>query len=151
VGGVYLGNNKVITKGDNGTIAEYSLDSLISGKAVVTALRHDGLDTEKGALIVGELNKLKVDPLKDQTVPWLKVSMPTVRAHADVCRDAGPDKKKCMAFNGKINLGTSSNDTFQFTDAMIGVFAKHQLPFVPLMSKEHNGSLRYFGHLKNKA
>jgi hypothetical protein len=151
VGGVYLGNNKVLTKGDGGTIGEQGLDGLISGNAVVGVLRHDGLDPEKGTLIVDDLNKMKVDPLKDQSAPWLKVSIPTVRAHADVCRDAGPDKEKCVAFNGKMNLGTGSNDTFQFTDSIIGVFAKHQIPIVPLMSKEHNGSLRYFGHLKNKS
>lgn len=151
IGGVYLGNEKVMTKGDRGILVVQDLDNLMGGKTVVTALRHDAIDPSKGALVADDLVKLNADPVKGQPVPWFKISIPTVRVHADICKNAGAEKEMCVAFNGKINLGASGNDSFQFTDSMIGVFAKHDVPLVPLMSKEHNGSLRYFGHLKNKA
>jgi hypothetical protein len=151
IAGVYSGGNKVLTKGENGAFVGQSLDDLMSAKAVVAVLRHEGADSEKGELIADALEKLNVEPLKTQPAPWIRISIPMVRPHADVCREAGTDKEKCQNYNSKINLGTTSNDSFQCTESIMGAFEKQKIPFAALMSKEHNGSLRYFGHLKNKA
>ena len=147
VAGVYVGNGKLITKGDGGTLKE---QPFAQGKGVAVVLRHEKIDPDKGAEIADSFLKLNT-PVKDLPATWLRIGIPNVKPHADVCAGAGVDKDKCLAFAGKINLGTVGNDSFLCADAFINIFEKHQLPFVPLMMKEQNGMLRYFGHLKNKS
>jgi hypothetical protein len=152
IAGLYTGGNKILTKGDGGALEERSLQPHIGSKGVMVALRHPGLSAEKASNIVESLTKLRSGIENNQAENWLKINCPTVSLHPDVCNSDGvTDKKKCSAFAGKINLGTMSNDSFTCAESIINAFEKNQVGFVPVLSKEHNGSLRYLGHLKNKA
>jgi hypothetical protein len=152
IAGIYTGSNKLLTKGDGGVLEEKPLQSHIGNKGVMVALRHQNMSAEKASSIVDALTKLRLGPEKNQGENWLKINCPAISLHPDVCNagDVG-DKKKCSAYTGKIYLGTMSNDSFSCAESIINAFEKNQLGFVPLLSKEHNGSLKYLGHLKNKA
>ena len=110
------------------------------------------MTAEKGDAIVDALTRLRIGPDKSQPESWLKINCPAVSLHPDVCdSDEVTDKKKCNAYTGKIYLGTLSNDSFMCAESIINAFEKSQIGFASLLSKEHNGSLKYVGHLKNKA
>lgn len=152
IAGLYTGGNKILTKGDGGALEERSLQPHMGSKGVMVALRHQSMSAEKATTIVDSLTKLRSGVEKNQAENWVKVNCPTVSLHPDVCNsDDVTDKKKCGAFAGKINLGTMGNDSFTCAESIINAFEKNQLGFVPVLSKEHNGSLKYLGHLKNKA
>lgn len=152
IAGIYTGSNKLLTKGDGGVLEEKPLQSHVGNKGVMVALRHQSMSTEKASAIVDALTKLRLGPDKNQAENWLKINCPTVGLHSDVCNaEDVSDKKKCNSYAGKIYLGTMNNDSFSCAESIINAFEKNQLGFVPLLSKEHNGSLKYLGHLKNKA
>lgn len=151
IAGVYLGGNKLLTKGDGGILEEKALQPHIGSKGVMVALRHQGMSEEKATSIVDGLTKLRPGPEKNEAENWLRINCPTISLHPDVCNDEHvSDKKKCGAFAGRIYLGTMNNDSFTCAESIVNAFDKNQLPFAPLLSKEHNGSLKYLGHLKNK-
>lgn len=152
IAGVYLGNGKLLTKSAGGALEEKPLAPHVANKGVMVVLRHPNMSAEKSSSITEGLTRLRVGPEKNQPENWLAISCSTLTLHADVCdsNEAG-DKKKCNAYAGKINLGTVSNDSFMCAESIINAFEKKQLGFVTLLSKEHNGNLQYFGHLKNKA
>ena len=152
IAGLYTGNSKLLTKGDGGILEEKTLQPHIGNKGVMVALRHQGMTTEKASTIVESLTKLRPGPEKNSAENWLKINCPTISLHPDVCNaDDVSDKKKCNAYAGKIYLGTMNNDSFSCAESIINAFEKSQLGFAPVLSKEHNGSLKYLGHLKNKA
>lgn len=146
VGGVYLGNKKIMTRGDGDILAERSFDPDLQPKGVIAVLRHQNITGEKAAMITEQLSKLNTAPQTN----WIKISIPAVAPHADVC-NASPDKAKCNSFAGRIQLGTMGNDSFLCAESILTAFEKNQIPFVQPLTKDHNGSLKYFGHLKNKA
>jgi hypothetical protein len=149
IAGLYIGNKKVLTKSDAGSLEEKALETDVSSKGVWVALRPKGLSAEKGNAIVDMMTKLRVGPDKSQVENWVKISAAAVSPHPDVC-NASSDKTKCNAFAGKIQLGTQGNDSFLCAESIINVFERNQLGFVQPLGKEHNGSLTYFGHLKNR-
>ena len=152
IAGIYTGNNKLLTKGDGGVLVEKPLQPHMTNKGVMVVLRHQNITTEKATSIVDSLTKLRLGPEKNQPENWSKVNSSSISLHPDVCSTAsGSDKNKCIAYAGKILLGTVNNDGFLCAESIINIFEKNQLGFVQLLSKEHNGSLKYFGHLKNKA
>ena len=152
IAGLYVGGNKLLTKGDGGALEEKSLQPHMGNKGVMVALRHQHMTAEKGAAIVDALATLRIGPDKNQQEAWRKINCPAISLHPDVCDSEGvTDKKKCNAYTGKIYLGTMSNDSFMCAESIISAFEKNQIGFAPLLSKEHNGSLKYLGHLKNKA
>lgn len=151
IAGVYLGGSKLLTKGDGGILEEKALQPHLGSKGVMVTLRHQRMSGEKASSIVDGLTKLRSGPEKSQAENWLKISCPAIGLHPDVCNDEHvSDKKKCSAYAGKIYLGTMNNDSFTCAESIVNVFEKNQLGFAPLLSKEHNGSLKYLGHLKNK-
>lgn len=143
--GLYLGNKKMLTRGDGDILIEKSFDSDLISKGVVTTLRHHNMSVEKASVIADTLGKLNTAPQTN----WIKYSCPSIAPHSDVC-NAAADKTKCNSFAGKIQLGTMGNDSFMCAESIVNAFEKNQLPFIKPLTKEHNGSLRYFGHLKNK-
>lgn len=152
IAGLYAGGNKLLTKGDGGALEEKVLQAHMGNKGVMVALRHQNMTAEKGDAIVDALTRLRIGPDKSQPESWLKINCPAVSLHPDVCdSDEVTDKKKCNAYTGKIYLGTLSNDSFMCAESIINAFEKSQIGFASLLSKEHNGSLKYVGHLKNKA
>lgn len=152
IAGIYTGNSKLLTKGDGGVLEEKTLAPHIGNKGVMVALRHQGMSMEKASAIVESLTKLRPGPEKSPAENWVKINCPAISPHPDVCNaDDVSDKKKCGAYAGKIYLGTMNNDSFSCAESIINAFEKSQIGFVPLLSKEHNGSLKYLGHLKNKA
>lgn len=151
IAGVYLGGGKLLAKGDGGILEEKALQPHIGSKGVMVALRHQRMSEEKATSIVDGLTKLRPGPEKNQAENWLRINCPAISLHPDVCNDEDvSDKKKCNAYAGKIYLGTMNNDSFTCAESIVNAFDKNQLGFAPLLSKEHNGSLRYLGHLKNK-
>jgi hypothetical protein len=149
IAGIYTGNDKLLTKGDGGALEEKQLQPHITNRGVMVVLRHQSISAEKATIIVESLTKLRVGPEKTQGESWVKISSPMISIHADAC-NAADDKTKCNAFAGKIYLGTANNDSFACAQSVINAFENNQLSFVSLLTKEHNGSLKYFGHLKNK-
>ncbi len=149
IAAVYIGDRKVITKGPGGALEEKAFDADQMAKGVFAVLRHKDMTTDKGSAIADTLRKMGSDFDKAKGENWLKIYAAGIRPHGDVCSTA-PDKSKCEAFAGKIFLGTSGNDGFLCSDSIINAFDKQMVGFVPPLGKEHNGALRYFGHLKNK-
>lgn len=146
VGGVYLGNKKIMTRGDGDILAERSFDPDLLSKGVIVVLRHQNITGEKGGMITEQLSKLSTAPQTN----WIKINIPAIAPHADVC-NASPDKTKCSSFAGRIQIGTMANDSFLCAESIVSAFEKNQVAFVQPLTKDHNGSLKYFGHLKNKA
>ena len=145
VAGLYIGNKKILTRGDGDILTEKGFDPDQISKGVVTALRYQNLSAEKASSIADALSKLNTAPQTN----WIKYSCPSVSPHPDVCH-AAVEKTKCNSFAGKIQLGTMGNDSFLCAESIVNAFEKNQVPFIKPLTKEHNGSLRYFGHLKNK-
>ncbi len=151
IAGIYTGSNKLLTKGDGGALEEKALQPHTGNKGVMVALRHQSMSSEKASSIIESLTKLRPGPEK-QAENWLKINCPSISMHPDVCNSEDvSDKKKCNAYAGRIYLGTMGNDSFTCAESIINSFEKNKLGFVPLLTKEHNGSLKYLGHLKNKA
>ena len=151
IGGVYIGDNKILTKGDGGMLAEKQLREHLGNKGVMVALRHQEMSEEKASSIVNALTMLRPGLEKNQAENWIEISAPVISLHPDVCNAEGvSDKNRCNAYAGKIYLGTMSNDSFACAESIINAFRKNQVDFVPPLAKEHNGNLKYIGHLKNR-
>jgi hypothetical protein len=151
VAGIYIGSDKLLTKGDGDALEEKAVEQSLTGKGVMAVLRHQNMTTERGTAICDALTKLRIGPQKHQPENWVKISSPSVSIHSDVC-DAvnGNEKGKCESYAGKIYLGTFNNDSFLCSESIIDAFENNQMSFVSMLTKNNNGSLKYFGHLKNK-
>jgi hypothetical protein len=147
VAAVYAGNGKVITMGGAESIEERPIEQKI-GSGTVVVLRHQTMDGKKASAIIDVLGKATAAP-GEQTDKRISVRIPTVSLHASVCNDLPPEERaQCSAFSGKIRLGTPDNDSFVCPEPVIKAFAGNQLEFVSPLTNDHNGSLKYFGHLK---
>jgi hypothetical protein len=149
IAGVYIGSDKILTKGDGNILSEKPLRPHLTTKGTLVALRHGNITTQKAKAIVDELSITRIGPEKHQPERWSTVNLPTVRLHEDVCNaDQVTDKGKCLAYSGKIKLGTLTNDAFLCAESVITSYEQNQLGFVQPLTKDHNGSLKYIGHLK---
>jgi hypothetical protein len=149
ISGIYIGGGKVLTKGDTGTLEEKQLPPLASDKGVMAVLRHQNMTTEKAGIIVDSLTKLRLGPEKHELENWVRISCPAIGIHPDVCNAVdGDSRSKCNAYTGKVYLGTMSNDSFRCAGSIMKAFESNQLGFVSSLTNEHNGTLKYFGHLK---
>lgn len=150
VAGVYSGGGKVVSAVEGGRIKERQVGSLMGSRGTPAVLRHKKMQADKAALITEGLTKLSGIDSKLQPPSFQTVKIPNVSLHEDVCHAAGEEEKsRCTLFNGRIHLGTQTNDGFLCPVAIIDAFGKNQLPFLSAASNDHNGTLQYFGHLKH--
>ena len=158
--GIYLGGDRLLVRGEGDILEEKPIQNYISGKGTIVALRHEHMTGEKAANIVETLSKLRPLSAGSQPESWVKIHCPSINIHPSVCDEQEEkDKDKCHSYAGKINLGTTTNDSFLSSQSMVKVFADNGLNFtqgnVPDLirdksfASEHNGSLKYTGHLKN--
>lgn len=151
IGGVYIGDNKLLARGDGGALEEKPLASHMGNRGVMVALRHQNMSDESASSIITTLTKLRPGLEKHQADSWIEIHCPVISVHPDVCNEEGvSDKKKCSTYAGKIYLGTMSNDSFVCAESIINAFGKNKVDFVSPLSKAHNGSMKYIGHLKNR-
>ena len=150
IAGVYLGQQEILTKGDGDVLEKRKLQPELSGRGVVAVLRHQDMSSERASNITTTLDKLRLGT-NVQPDKWTTIPMPVIGIHPDVCNaQNSADRNKCSTWSGKIRLGTIHNDSFICADSVIDAFKNNQVSFVS-SAKEHNGTLKYFGHLKNKA
>lgn len=150
VSGVYAGNSKMLMRAADDTLAVMPIQDALSRSAVVVALRHMNAESNKVNNVVDRLTPLTPTP-PGQPDKWSNVSCPAISTHPEMCNAArSVDKEKCNSYSGKIYLGTSNNNSFMCAASVIDAFEKNQLGFLTA-TREHNGSLKYFGHLKTNA
>jgi len=149
VAGVFIGNNKILAKGLDGNLEPKEVTDQLSDSKAVVALRHIKMKPDKSQAIEDLLTKLSTG--KVPSPKWMNVSCPEVAIHPDVCLSAAAaDRDKCTQYTGRIDIGTRDNNSFLCAASIIDAFETNQLGFLSA-TKEHNGSLKYFGHLKTNA
>ena len=150
IAGVYIGQAEILTKGDGDVLEKKKLQPELSGRGVMVVLRHQDMSSEKASNITTSLDKLRLGA-NVQADTWTTIPSPSITIYSDICNaQNSADKNKCSTWSGKIRLGTLHNDSFICAESVIDAFKNNQASFVS-SSKEHNGTLKYFGHLKNKA
>lgn len=154
ISGLYSGNGKLLAVDDSGVLRETDIAPGMGLTNTMVALRHAGI-AGQGTAVVAAVKALLLKPI-GQVEKWLKIQCSNISIHPDVCEGRGVNKTKCQDFSGRIQLGTAHNDHFYCPQQILSAFEAQGLSFakatIPAMpgtvgNGEHNGDLKYYGHL----
>jgi uncharacterized protein YycO len=152
---LYIGGGQVVEAIGSGVVLR-SLDEALADATLAVAVRKRGLTLEQRQRIrdfAGRQLEKKYD-----FIGIVRQALFRLDDFAFCRRLQEPDRSECRAYVGRVNLGTSTNDTFFCSELILAAYADVGLPLTntlphwtspgEIAELQLNDNLDYVGHLK---